>query len=652
MTLDEIRIEDIEAFGYHGVFPHEREVGQRFIADVCVWLDTEAAGRQDDLDLTVNYAQLAQRVRSVLVGEPMQLLEALAQRIAIEMFTFSGIERARITLKKPDVDLGVPGKVSVTIERDRNWAEQILGGNGAEATAPKAAETQASAFSGAGVGAAALAGTGLAAGAPSAVEPVVLDPADQDVQAGEDLAEDGTANVTATSTGLTPAVAHTSDEDFPAGDIEELTTEDRVVLSFGGNLGDVPAHMKTALEALIDNPAINVEEVSPLMLTEPVLAPDQDPQPAYLNCVVLVSTTLALGELLSFTQGLEAEAGRVRDGRWQARPLDIDMIAAGNNRGASSNLLLPHPRAWERGFVLAPWLAIDPDAYLVGAGSVKDLLADLPNGDGINSVWEDWLNEDVKDAPPEIRQRLEHPDEVAPTVPRPLPTPSETTSTFAPRTFDAAPTTASIPMRRPLRELIAQANEAQSRHRRDGQASGRAMDYFERVANEETPAKKGQASEPESDAKAGVAADSEPESDSATEAMEVKDLLDYEDDELVDTKINPGAAARTSTSLRRIVVRPTTTGAIPISEVPGALEEITSANDLLDPMPSATEIGDAVLEAEASSNEAEAGDQDEKTDHADDDSGKDKLQDGEADQEENISADAKPADDVEDAEQK
>jgi len=81
--------------------------------------------------------------------------------------------------------------------------------------------------------------------------------------------------------------------------------------------------------------------------------------------------------LLAYLHAIEARHGRERRERWGDRTLDLDLIAYGDVTSADPRLTLPHPRAAERDFVLAPWLAVDPDAVLPGAGRVDELLARL-----------------------------------------------------------------------------------------------------------------------------------------------------------------------------------------------------------------------------------------------------------------------------------
>ena len=85
--------------------------------------------------------------------------------------------------------------------------------------------------------------------------------------------------------------------------------------------------------------------------------------------------------VLERCRGLEDAFGRVRDERWGPRTLDLDLIIYGDEVSNSPVLTLPHPRAHERAFVLAPWLAIDPDAEVPGWGRVSDLLAKVDHAD-------------------------------------------------------------------------------------------------------------------------------------------------------------------------------------------------------------------------------------------------------------------------------
>jgi dihydroneopterin aldolase len=117
---DRIAVRGISAHAHHGVYDWERERGQTFRVDAVLELDTAPAAAGDDLDRTVNYAELAQRLHAVLTGGPVALLETLAQRLADVCLANPLVDAAEITVHKPEAELGVPfDDVAVTIRRER-----------------------------------------------------------------------------------------------------------------------------------------------------------------------------------------------------------------------------------------------------------------------------------------------------------------------------------------------------------------------------------------------------------------------------------------------------------------------------------------------------------------------------------------------------
>ncbi|MGD0923869.1 MAG: 2-amino-4-hydroxy-6-hydroxymethyldihydropteridine diphosphokinase [Streptosporangiaceae bacterium] len=145
----------------------------------------------------------------------------------------------------------------------------------------------------------------------------------------------------------------------------------RVVLALGGNLGDRLATLQGGVDALLGPPGLTLVALSPVYETVPVGGP---PQPEYLNAVLIAGTTLAAADLLRRCQAVEASFGRVRQEVWGPRTLDVDVIVYGDVVSDDPELTLPHPRARERAFVLAPWLDADPDAEIPGQGRVAALL--------------------------------------------------------------------------------------------------------------------------------------------------------------------------------------------------------------------------------------------------------------------------------------
>ncbi len=146
------------------------------------------------------------------------------------------------------------------------------------------------------------------------------------------------------------------------------------VVALGANLGDRHETLAAAAAAPLVSAVRMSEPIESVAVT--LDGPDPD-APGYLNAVAIVTTRLAPTVLLSYLHTIEDRHGRVRRERWGDRTLDLDLIAYGDVVCDTPTLTLPHPRAAERDFVLAPWLSIDPDASLVGAGRVADLLERL-----------------------------------------------------------------------------------------------------------------------------------------------------------------------------------------------------------------------------------------------------------------------------------
>ncbi|MCU1495662.1 MAG: folK [Acidimicrobiaceae bacterium] len=131
----------------------------------------------------------------------------------------------------------------------------------------------------------------------------------------------------------------------------------RVHLGLGSNLGDRAEHLARAVERLR---ALDPELArSPIYETAPVGGPRG--QAPYLNCVVRLDTALEPRALLALAQQIESDEGRVRAERWGERTLDIDVLLVEGVRSDDEDLVLPHPRMWERAFVLAPLEDLDPD---------------------------------------------------------------------------------------------------------------------------------------------------------------------------------------------------------------------------------------------------------------------------------------------------
>jgi dihydroneopterin aldolase len=121
MSTDQIAVRGVRAFGYHGVLPEERSQGQLFVVDAVLSVDTRSAAATDDLSETVDYAAIAQRLVSIVEGEPVNLIETLAQRLADACLEAGRVASVELTVHKPDAPAGVPfGDISVTISRVRS----------------------------------------------------------------------------------------------------------------------------------------------------------------------------------------------------------------------------------------------------------------------------------------------------------------------------------------------------------------------------------------------------------------------------------------------------------------------------------------------------------------------------------------------------
>lgn len=144
-------------------------------------------------------------------------------------------------------------------------------------------------------------------------------------------------------------------------------------VGLGSNLGNRAANLRAALAAIGLVPGTRVLARSRFHETDPV----GPPQPRFLNAAALVETTLSPEALLGALLGIEAAMGRVRRAAKGARVIDLDLLAFGRRRARSSFLVLPHPEAHRRAFVLGPLAEIAPRLVLPGRGRVLQLLAKI-----------------------------------------------------------------------------------------------------------------------------------------------------------------------------------------------------------------------------------------------------------------------------------
>jgi 2-amino-4-hydroxy-6-hydroxymethyldihydropteridine diphosphokinase len=143
----------------------------------------------------------------------------------------------------------------------------------------------------------------------------------------------------------------------------------KAVVSLGANIGDPKANLDLAVALLRE--ATDVIAVSSYLQTKPLGGPEQ---PDYLNAVAIVESELPAKDLLAVLNGIETAMGRTREIHWGPRVIDLDLIQYGGLLVHDEKLTLPHPRAHERRFVLAPWFEIEPEAILLTHGRISDLL--------------------------------------------------------------------------------------------------------------------------------------------------------------------------------------------------------------------------------------------------------------------------------------
>jgi dihydroneopterin aldolase len=118
--VDRVALRGLKARGHHGVFPRERTEGQTFLIDLVLGLDTAPAAAGDDLEKTVHYGVVAEEVAAVVQGEPVDLIETLAQRIADQCLEHTVVREVEVTVHKPDAPITVPfDDVTITIHRRR-----------------------------------------------------------------------------------------------------------------------------------------------------------------------------------------------------------------------------------------------------------------------------------------------------------------------------------------------------------------------------------------------------------------------------------------------------------------------------------------------------------------------------------------------------
>ena len=359
--MDSIQLTGIRAEGTHGVLEDEHSTAQPFVVDVVMQVDTRLAATTDNIIDTVDYGQIANRIVHIIEGEHVDLIETLAQRIANAILQSHAVQQVTVTVHKPQAPITVPfDDVSVTITRAQEIESGLLSGQ----TEPSIA---------------------------SRVSSLAHEQQNATLQSTQrSLSEHTTRMSHADHDMHTLHAEHTERAEYDNDGNAEPSMH-HAVIALGGNIGNVEQTLRSAIVSIDSIPGNQISGISPLYRTQPWGMPDGTPE--FYNAVVQLDTMLDARTLLHTLQTIEATFGRRRDKHWSNRTLDLDIIDFDHTTSSDPMLSLPHPRAWQRAFVLAPWLALDPDAQLVGAhsGAVAELLPNTPDAHAVTLVSQSWI---------------------------------------------------------------------------------------------------------------------------------------------------------------------------------------------------------------------------------------------------------------------
>ena len=148
----------------------------------------------------------------------------------------------------------------------------------------------------------------------------------------------------------------------------------KAVIALGSNLGDRRASIVQAIARIAKTPRIRVTKYAPIFESKALTLTGIDTsKPEYLNTVIEIKTSLKPEELLLALQAIENQLGRLRKERWGDRTIDIDIITYGQHSLNSRSLVIPHPEAANRSFVIVPWYVMDQSAKLPGIGRIEKL---------------------------------------------------------------------------------------------------------------------------------------------------------------------------------------------------------------------------------------------------------------------------------------
>ncbi|ACK63628.1 2-amino-4-hydroxy-6-hydroxymethyldihydropteridine diphosphokinase [Bacillus thuringiensis] len=159
-------------------------------------------------------------------------------------------------------------------------------------------------------------------------------------------------------------------------------------IALGSNIGERYTYLTEAIQFLNKNPYIQVDDISSVYETEPVGYTDQS---CFLNLVIKISTNLSPQELLKVTQKVENDLGRKREIRWGPRTIDLDILLYNQENIEAENLIVPHPRMFERAFVIVPLLEINQD---IKQNISRSQVEEMKRREGV-TVWKQKNGEDA-----------------------------------------------------------------------------------------------------------------------------------------------------------------------------------------------------------------------------------------------------------------
>ena len=251
--MDKLYIKDLEVFAYHGVFPEEKSLGQKFLISVTLNLDMREAAITGDLTKSVHYGELAHALEKEFQKESYDLIETAGEKLTTYVLNnYPMVSLVKIMIKKPWAPI-LRSMDTIAIEITREWHRAFIG--------------------------------------------------------------------------------------------------------FGANMGEKLKNIEAAIASLGAMDEISILNQSTIIETEPWGYEDQD---AFLNGVLEIKTFLPPRELMIRLLGIEEELKRERTIHWGPRTLDLDILFYDNLISDDPHVILPHPRAHERGFVMEPMAEIAP----------------------------------------------------------------------------------------------------------------------------------------------------------------------------------------------------------------------------------------------------------------------------------------------------